>query len=180
MTGTLYTAAAVLLLAIPAAAQHSITVSRCVDKDSGWELDCKTLKPLPFLRIDAPAAAQDAVFKDDVKQYVTRGEETDDIKVTVTLGPDGLTVRRNVKDETVIPYADIAEMTYDRRARQRKIWGLPTGGGYQPKLQHFLTIQFKKGAAGDFVELEMGKDIAARLVATLEAKSGKPVQKITG
>jgi hypothetical protein len=62
--------------------------------------------------------------------------------------------------------------------------GLPLTGqamaGSAQKLQHFLTVKFRNGTSGDFVELELGKDIANRVVSTLEAKSGKPVEKIIG
>ena len=39
---------------------------------------------------------------------------------------------------------------------------------------HFLTIQFKTaGGAGSFIEVEMGKDAAPRVLNTLEARSGQ-------
>lgn len=133
----------------------------------------------------APLAAQESVeFKKDVKQYVAHGDKTKDVEVTLTIGADALTVTRKGDDKTVIPFEAITGATYDRRARQRKMLGLPMTGqgmaGAAQKLQHFLTVKFKSGSAGDFVELELGKDIANRVVSTLEAKSGKPVEKMVG
>ena len=123
----------------------------------------------------ATLAAQDAIFT-DVKQYVQAGEKTQDIKATLTIGAESLTVARNMKDSTVIPYASMTGATYDRRQRQRKIMGIPQGG-YGPKVQHFLTIKYKAGERGDFIEVELGKDIAARVVSTLEARSGQTVER---
>ena len=120
----------------------------------------------------------DVVFKKDVKQYITQGEKTKDVNVVLTIGGDGFQVARSGSDVTMVPFAAIRGATYDRRERQRKIMGLPAGPGYTPKRQHFLTVQFKTGDTGEFVELELGKDIAGRVVATLEARSGKKVEKI--
>jgi Ni/Co efflux regulator RcnB len=125
----------------------------------------------------ASLAAQDAaaVFS-DVKQYIQQGEKSQDMKATLTISMEAVTVARNVKDVTVIPFAQMTGATYDRRARQRKVMGFPQAG-WQPKVQHFLTIKYKAGAAGEFVELELGKDIAARVVSTLEARSGQTLEK---
>jgi hypothetical protein len=125
-------------------------------------------------------ARDEAVFK-EVKQYLQQGDKTEDVKVTLTIGAESLTVTRGATDATVIPFTAITGATYDRRVRQRKAMGLPTGGlmmiGSAPKLQHFLTVQFKVGTSGDFVELELGKDIASRVVATMEARSGLTIEK---
>ncbi len=106
------------------------------------------------------------------------------MNVTLTIGSESLTVIRGANDVSIIPFSAITGTTYDRRARQRKIMGLPMTGqamsGAAQKLQHFLTVKFKTDTSGDFVELELGKDIANRVVATLEAKSGKVVDKVGG
>ena len=128
-------------------------------------------------------SAEDATFK-DVKQYITAGDKTRDVKATLTISDDALTVTRQPGDATAISFEAITGATYDRRERQRKMMGLPMTGqamaGAATKKQHFLTIQFKQGGTGDFLELELGKDIAGRVVAMLEAKSGKPIQKVGG
>ena len=128
-------------------------------------------------------SAQEATFK-DVKQYITTGDNTREMKATLTISDDALTVTPQSKDATVISFGAITGATYDRRERQRKMLGLPMTGqamaGAATKKQHFLTIQFKQGQTGDFLELELGKDIAARVVAMLEAKWGKPVEKVGG
>ena len=122
------------------------------------------------------AQPSQAMFASDVKQHVQHGNDTKAVKVVVFIGTDDVTVRRNQKDETIIPYTSIVSMTYDRRRKSRGL----TMQGMAPRQQHMLTIQFKTGDTGDFVELEMAKDVAPRLVATLEAKSGKPIEKIVG
>jgi hypothetical protein len=51
-----------------------------------------------------------------------------------------------------------------------------SGGDDGKRIQHFLTIQFKyPDGRGDFIELEMSKDVAPRLVAQLEARSGMTI-----
>ena len=127
-----------------------------------------------------PVLAEDITFKKDVKQYVSKGDKTEDHDATLTIGDEALTVARKGAAPVVVPFAGITGATYDRRVRQRKIMGLPAGGGYSPKVQHVLTVQYKTEAGAGFVELELGKDIAARVVSTLETRSGKPVEKIAG
>jgi hypothetical protein len=131
-----------------------------------------------------PAAAQtgSAQFTKDVKQSVMIGEKTRTIDAELAFSDEALTVTRKTDDATVIPFSAITGATYDRRARQRKMLGLPMTGqgmaGAAQKVQHFLTVRYKTEQAAGFVELELGKDIANRVVATLETKSGKPVEKI--
>ena len=76
----------------------------------------------------------------------------------------------------MIAYAAISSMTYDRRRRGSgfRLQGQP------PRQQHMLTIQFRMDGAGDYVELEMPKDVAPRLVNLLEARSGKVIEKTVG
>jgi hypothetical protein len=115
-------------------------------------------------------------YKDDLTQIVDTGSDTDERDVSVTLGGDTLTVTPKKGPATAVAYASIGSMTYDRRSRVRKM--APT---YGKRLQHFLTIQFKyPDGRGDFVELEMGKDVAPRLVAQLEARSGKTITRSGG
>lgn len=143
----------------------------------------QVLLVLSVLAVTQSASPADAVSRNDVKQYVTHGEDVQDVKVILTIGRDALTVARGSNDVTTIPLSAITSATYDRRERQRKFLGLPVTGqgmaGSARKRQHFLTVQYRIEGNGDFIELELGKDIAARVVATLEARSGKPVEKIT-
>lgn len=144
----------------------------------------RTLATIVLAAFAVTLSAEDIVFKDDVKQYVADGDKTKDVSATLTIGTDSVTITRKGNDATVISFASITGATYDRRARQRKLLGLPMTGqsmaGAAQKLQHFLTIKYKTDTAGDFVELELGKDIANRVVSTLEAKSGTTVQKVIG
>jgi hypothetical protein len=136
------------------------------------------------LAVSGQAAQSDVQFSKDVKQYLANGDKTKEVSATLTIGSDSISIARKGGDRTVIPFETITGMTYDRRARQRKFMGLPMTGqgmaGAAQKLQHFLTVKFQTDKAGDFVELELGKDIANRVIATLEAKTGKPVEKIVG
>lgn len=120
--------------------------------------------------MQGPAAI---VYKDDLIQVIDTGSGTDERDVTVTLDGDALTITPKKGPATVVAYASIGSMTYDRRSRVRKM--APT---YGRRIQHFLTIQFKHpDGRGDFVEIEMGKDVAPRLVAQLEARSGKTITR---
>src|SRR5690349_14073803 len=107
----------------------------------------------------APAVSQGPppiTYKDDLTQIVDTGGDTDERDVSVTLGGETLTVTPKKAPATTIAYASIASITYDRRSRMRKM--APT---YGKRVQHFLTIQFKyPDGRGDFVELEMSKDVA--------------------
>lgn len=124
-----------------------------------------------------PVLTQDAVvFQKGIKQHVPKGDRVIIAKVTITLDTESIRVRNNQREEEVIPYTAIVSMTYDRRrtAFAIRLQGMP------PRRQHVLTIQYKSGAAGEYVELELPKDIAPRLIATLEEKSGRPIEKIAG
>jgi hypothetical protein len=149
----------------------------------------RTIAAVLLLAFVAPSLAaqhtpDDVLFKKDVKQYVPSGDKTKDVEVTLTIGAESLIVTRKDNDRTVIPFSAITGATYDRRARQRKMFGIPMTGqsmaGAAQKLQHFLTVKFQTATAGDYVELELGKDIANRVVTTLETRTGKPVEKIIG
>jgi hypothetical protein len=143
----------------------------------------RTLLTASLCLFAVTVSAQDATFK-DVKQYITKGDKTREVKATLTISDDALTVTPQSEDSTIISVGAITGATYDRRERQRKTLGLPVTGqgmaGVATKRQHFLTIQFKRGETGDFVELELGKDIAPRVVAMLEAKWGKSIEKVGG
>jgi len=127
----------------------------------------------------APLAAQSAApvtFKDDVRQYLMRGEDTDRRDVSLIFDAAHLVVQPRKGDPTIILYANITTITYDRRAKVRKM--NPRMGA---ALDHFLTVQFKDASGrGDFVEVEMEKGVAPRIVAIIEARSGKPVARAVG
>src|SRR5688572_24315532 len=107
-----------------------------------------------------------------------RGDNTDKIDITVTLTSHAFVMTPTKKGVPAlsVPYSTISGMTYDRRSRVRKMahnWGKAE--------DHFLTIQFRKADdSGDFLEIEMGKNTAPRVLATLEARSGKKIERTTG
>ena len=116
------------------------------------------------------------VFGKDVKQHVTVAADTKVVAARVTIDADSITVAQNIRDTLTVPFSAITSITYDRRRRasQFRPQAMP------PRQQHMLTIRYKTGAIGDFIELELEKDIAPRLINTLEARSGKPIEKIVG
>jgi hypothetical protein len=120
------------------------------------------------------AQTPDVTFRSDVKQYIVNGEERRPVGVTVTLTADALLVQQPAATTTV-PYAAISSMTYDRRSAVRLL-----APSYGRRQKHFLTIQYKAGGAGQFVEIEMNKNLAPNLVATLEARSGQKIDRIVG
>ena len=129
--------------------------------------------PPPTAERTVTSSRPPVTYKDDLTQIIDTGGDTDERDVSVTLAGDAIAITPNKGPATTIAYASIGTMTYDRRSRVRKM--APT---YGRRIQHFLTIQFKyPDGRGDFVELEMGKEVAPRLVAQLEARSGKPITR---
>jgi hypothetical protein len=87
-----------------------------------------------------------------------------------------MTVAPKKGPATTIAYASIG--VDDVRPAFARAPDRPT---YGKRIQHFLTVQFKyPDGRGDFVELEMGKDVARRLVAQLEARSSKTMTRSGG
>lgn len=130
-----------------------------------------------ILAVVATTQAPDVVtFRSDVTQIITRGDDSDERDVAITLTPDALELepkKRGQGGSLSIPYSAIGSVTYDRRSRVRRM-----APSYGRRIQHFLTVQFKTAEGrGDFIELEMGKDVAPKLVAQLEARSGKPITR---
>jgi hypothetical protein len=134
---------------------------------------CICLAFVALARAQAPA---DIVFKDDVKRHVIKGDDEEDFDVAVTLTADAVVLARKggkaASEATSIPYKSISSITYDRRSKVRKM-----AYTMSPAKKHFLTIQFKAGDVGDFAELEMSKDVAPKLTATLEARSGVKIDR---
>jgi len=51
---------------------------------------------------------------------------------------------------------------------------------YGQRQQHFLTVQYRADGDGQFVEIEMGKNVAPNLIATLEARTGQKIERVGG
>ena len=120
------------------------------------------------------AQVQDVAFRSDLTQYIINGEDRRPVPVTVTLTTNALILRQST-GATTVPYSAISSMTYDRRSGVR-----PVAPAYGKRQKHFLTVQYKSGGIGTFVEIEMGKHVAPNLIATLEARSGQKIDKIVG
>jgi hypothetical protein len=120
----------------------------------------------------APAQIDDVTFHSELRQFIVKGEDRRVVDITVTLTADSL-VLSQAAATTAVPYSSISSMTYDRRSRVRVI--APSFGKRQ---EHVLTVQYKADGIGRFVEIEMGKRVAPNLIATLEARSGRRIEKI--
>lgn len=117
-------------------------------------------------------------FKDDIRQFVMKGDDTEKVDLSLTISDTAITLTAKKKNqaETAITFESISSMTYDRRSRTRKM--APTWGRAE---DHFLTIQYKSaGGIGEFVEMELGKNAAPRVLATLEARSGRKIERASG
>jgi len=146
-----------------------------------------TFVVLVSLAISAPSvsaqtpASDDVTFTHQIRQFVMRGDDTDKLDVTLTMKADAviMTPKKKGAAALTIPYATISGMTYDRRSRVRKMF--VGSRGIDRAEDHFLTIQFKpESGAGQFIEIEMGKDTAPRVLGTLEARSGKKIERSAG
>lgn len=107
-----------------------------------------------------------------------KGDDTDKVDVSVTMNGEAfvMTPKKKGAQALTIPYATISSMTYDRRSRMRKM--AYTFGKAE---DHCLTIQYKpETGPGNFIEIEMGKNTAPRVLATLEARSGKKIDRTGG
>jgi hypothetical protein len=126
----------------------------------------------------AAQTPEEVTFKDQIRQFVMKGDDTDKVDVSVTMNAEAfiMTPKKKGAEALTIPYATISSMTYDRRSRMRKM--AYTLGKAE---DHFLTIQYKpETGAGNFIEIEMGKNAAPRVLATLEARSGKKIDRTGG
>jgi len=115
----------------------------------------------------------------NIRAWSLGPDDTEKIDVAVALAEDAVTFTPKKAGRTaiVVPYESITSMTYDRRSRVRKLFVGGSGNWGGKAEDHFLTIQYAVGGVGDFVEIEMGKDAAPRVLATLEAKSGKKIER---
>jgi hypothetical protein len=121
---------------------------------------------------------EEVTFKDNIRQFVMKGDDTDKVDVTVTMNAEAfvMTPKKKGAQALTIPYSTISSMTYDRRGRMRKM--AYTLGKAE---DHFLTIQYKpESGPGDFIEIEMGKNAAPRVLGMLEARSGKKIDRAGG
>ncbi len=121
---------------------------------------------------------QPVTFTHQIRQFLMKGDDTEKIDMSATLTAEGIvfTPKKKGRDPVSVSYASITNLVYDRRSRVRKMassWGKAE--------DHFLTIQFQTPAGvGDFIEVEMGKNTAPRLLATLEARAGKKIDRASG
>lgn len=117
-------------------------------------------------------------FTHQIRQFIMVGDDTKKVDMSATFTEDSVvfTPKKKGRDPVAIAYAAISSMVYDRRSRVRKMahnWGKAE--------DHFLTIQYTvPTGTRDFIEVEMGKDTAPRMLATLEARSGKRIERVSG
>jgi hypothetical protein len=70
--------------------------------------------------------------------------------------------------ERLIPFGEIKQASYDRRSVTRTQYS---------RIRHVLTIHFSTPTGGDFLMLELGKDIAELTVNQLQARVGVPIER---
>lgn len=134
--------------------------------------------PLSAPALSAQSPTGPVTFASDLRQYLHTGDKTDRRDVGLTFDLTALTVTPKQKGAApaTIPYAAIRSITYDRRSKVRKM-----SPRQSPALDHFLTVQYQlPGGAGDFIEIEMEKGVAPRVVATIEARAGQPIVRVGG
>ncbi len=134
----------------------------------------RRLITVALLAVSATVRAQapePITFKTGVRQSVLHGEKSERRDVAVTLTGDALILAPKSAEPVAIPFAAISSIVYDRR--QEVVIYKGRGG-----TDHYLTVQYKlPNGTGDFAEMEMGKDVASKMVAVLEARSGKPITR---
>ena len=128
-----------------------------------------------------PVAAQDiapVTFTKQIRQFLMQGDDTVKVDMTVTFTAATVTfVPIKKADPIDVPYTAMTSLVYDRRSRVRKLFGPRTGKAED----HFLTIQYKTSTGrGEYIEVEMGKDTAPRMIATMEARSGIKIERASG
>jgi hypothetical protein len=73
-----------------------------------------------------------------------------------------------------IGYEAMTSVIYDRRSAASVI-------AAGPQVRHYLTIQFTRpDGMRDVVEIEMATDVAPNLVALLQARSGRHIERVSG
>lgn len=130
------------------------------------------------ITLSAQSPTLPVTFTHQIRQFVMTGDDTEKVDMTATLTDTAIvfTPKKRGRDPLGIDYTTITSMVYDRRSRVRKM-----GWGNTRAEDHFLTIQYKPAQGpGDFIEVEMGKDTAPRMLATLEARSGKKIERVSG
>jgi hypothetical protein len=112
------------------------------------------------------------------------GEKLKDHKARITFTDEKILITDEDKPEKAtfadIPIASIDKITYEKSAHTRWKTGIllsPFALMSKGK-KHWLTIQYKKNDKEDFVMLRMDKSNYQMIIATMEAKTGKSVEKI--
>jgi hypothetical protein len=93
-----------------------------------------------------------------------------------------MVIKHRKKDQVYaeIPYDSVEEVTYERSTHPRTktaIFVSPFALFSKGK-KHWLTIEYENVDQKDFVLLRLGKKEYQRILATVEVKSGKEVERI--
>ena len=135
-----------------------------------------TLVALLGLALTVAQTQEPLIFKNGLRQSVMHGDKSDRRDVAVTLTGEAMVVTPKSGTPITIAFSTMSGIVYDRRPVVRKM--AYTAG---KATDHFLTVQYKfPNGTGDFAELEMEKDVAPKLVAALEARSGKKIERTGG
>lgn len=136
-----------------------------------------------FAFTDDDSTSKDPTFK-DVKVVYQDGDEQkeEDARLTFTSDRILLTEEKVERGTFVaIPFTDFTKAVYEKSAHPRwktavflTPWALFSKGK-----KHWITIDYKKPNGNeDFVLLHVDKGNYQMIIATLEARTGKPVEKM--
>lgn len=128
-----------------------------------------------FVAVALSSAASAQQPHDLAFRYVELSHGTKSVKATAWITEDALVLQRGDEPNVSVPFSTITRAVYEQR-RKYAFW---TGRG-QPHLDHWLTIHYRSDSGGHFLEFEMPKEIAPRLVPSLEAKSGIKIERVGG
>ena len=69
-----------------------------------------------------PQTDSDVTFKNDLRQFLMKGDDTEKVDLSITFTDASATFTPKKGAAIVVPYESISSMTYDRRARVRKMF----------------------------------------------------------
>jgi hypothetical protein len=130
------------------------------------------------------SSAEDTYFK-GLNYIYQDGDKLKDHDARITFTSDKIVVTDQDKPEKAtyadIPIPSVEKVTYEKSAHTRWKTGilLSPFALFSKGKKHWLTIQYKKDEkTDDFVMLRMDKSNYQMIIATVESKTGKTVEKV--
>jgi hypothetical protein len=145
------------------------------------------MRAVLVLLILAPALATPAESAETIfgktKQVVATGDKSEQRDVAFVVTDDKqLVIRDKSKKATplvTIGFDEITALNYERSKHPRAKTAIFISPMFlmSSGKKHWLTIQYTKAEKSDFVLLRLDKDEYQRVLATLEAQTGKKIEK---